>query len=61
MIRRKVPKGADFAGITEDDTLRVQRWVNEYPRGILTREAGIKGLELLLLILHKKEFRFFCI
>ena len=67
MIRRKVPKGADFAGITEDDTLRVQRWVNEYPRGILggrcaarvlmelTREAGIKGLELLLLILHKKR------
>ena len=35
MIRRKVPQGTDFTGITEDDTLRVQRWVNEYPRGIL--------------------------
>ena len=25
MIRRKVPKGTDFTGITEDDTLRGQR------------------------------------
>lgn len=60
MIRRKVPKGTDFTGITEADTLEVQRWVNEYPRGILggrcagrvlmelAKEAGIKGLELLL-------------
>ena len=30
MIRRKVPKGTDFAGITEEDTLQVQRWFNEY-------------------------------
>ena len=60
MIRRKVPKGTDFTGITEDDTLRVQRWVNEYPRGILggrcagrvlmelAQEAGVEGVELLL-------------
>lgn len=60
MIRRQVPKGTDFTGITEEDTLRVQRWVNEYPRGILggrcagrvllelAQEAGIKGVELLL-------------
>ena len=60
MIRRKVPKGTDFTGITEADTLRVQRWVNEYPRGILdgrcagrvllelAQEAGIEGVELLL-------------
>ena len=31
----RVPKGTDFTGITEADTLEVQRWVNEYPRGIL--------------------------
>ena len=55
IIRRKVPKGTDFTGITEDDTLRVQRWVNEYPRGILggrcvarvlmelAQEAGVEG------------------
>lgn len=60
MIRRKVPKGTDFTDITEEDTLRVQRWVNEYPRGILggrcagrvllelAKEAGIEGMELLL-------------
>lgn len=60
MIRRKVPKGTDFTGITEDETLRVQRWVNEYPRGILggrcagrvlmelAQETGMKGLTLLL-------------
>ena len=34
MIQREVPKGTDFTGITEEDTLQVQRWVNEYPCGI---------------------------
>lgn len=60
MIRRRVPKGTDFTGITEEDTLQVQRWVNEYPRGILggrcagrvllelAKEAGVEGVELLL-------------
>ena len=59
VIRRKVLKGTDFTGITEDDTLRVQRWVNEYPRGILggrcgrvllvlAQKAGIEGVNLLL-------------
>ena len=60
MIRRRVPKGTDFTGITEDDVLQVQRWMNEYPRGILdgrcagrvllelAQRAGIEGLELLL-------------
>ena len=31
MIQRRVPKGADFTGITEADTPEVQRWVNELP------------------------------
>ena len=60
MIRRRVPKGTDFTGITEADTLEVQRWVNEYPCGILSgrsagrvlldlaQKAGIEGGELLL-------------
>lgn len=67
MIRRKVPKGTDFTEITEDDVLRVQRWVNEYPRGILNgkcagqvllelaKEAGIEGVDLLLWIMHKNR------
>lgn len=55
------PEGnGDFTGITEDDVLRVQRWINEYPRGILdgrcagrillevAKEAGIVGIDLLL-------------
>ena len=56
----RVPKGTDFTGITEADTLEVQRWVNEYPRGILggrcagrvllelAQKAGVEGVELLL-------------
>ena len=60
MIRRRVPKGTDFTWITKADTLEVQRWVNEYPRGILggrcaarvlmelAQEVGIEGVELLL-------------
>ena len=56
----RVPKGTDFTEITEEDTLQVQRWVNEYPRGILggrcagrvllelAQGAGIEGVELLL-------------
>ena len=60
MIRRRVPKGTDFTRITEADALRVQRWVNEYPRSILdgrcagrvlldfAKEAGIEGREQLL-------------
>ena len=60
MIRRKVPKGTGFTGITEADTLQVQRWVNECSRSILggrcagkvllglAQEAGTEGVELLL-------------
>ena len=60
MIRRRVPKGTDFTEITEEDTLQVQRWVNEYPCGILggrcagrvllelAQGAGIEGVGLLL-------------
>lgn len=56
----RVTKGTDFTRITEADTLEVQRWVNEYPRGILggrcagrvllelAQEAGVEGVEQLL-------------
>ena len=33
-------KGMDFTGIAETDTLQVQWWVNEYPRGILDRKCA---------------------
>ena len=68
MIQRKISKGADFTGITEESTLWIQRWVNECPRGILggrcfeqvlmglAQETGIEGLELLLQIMRRKVF-----
>ena len=64
----RAPKGTGFTELTEADTLEVQRWVNEYPRGTLggkcagrvllelAKEAEIEGAELLLLIMHKKVF-----
>ncbi len=60
MFRRKVPKGTDFVDMTQDDALDAQRWMNEYPRGVLegrsagrvllelAEQAGIVGLERLL-------------
>ena len=56
MIRRRVPKGTNFTGITEAGTLQIQRWVSEYPRGILDgrcagrvlMEFAKEALELLL-------------
>ena len=60
MYRRRRPKGTDFAELTEEEVLEDQRWMNDYPRGILggrsagrvllemAEKAGVKGLELLL-------------
>ncbi len=39
-----MPKETDFTGITEADTLEVQRWVNEYPRGILGGRCAARVL-----------------
>lgn len=35
MLRRFVPKGTDLAGLTEEELLRIERWVNSYPRRLL--------------------------
>ena len=40
MIRRQIPKRTDFTALTETGTLRSQRWVNEYPHGILDRRCA---------------------
>ena len=60
MFRRKVPKGTDFLDMTQDDALAAQRWMNDYPRGVLegrsagrvllelAEKAGIVGLDQLL-------------
>lgn len=35
MIRRKIPKGTNFDGMTDKEIQEVENWINEYPRGIL--------------------------
>lgn len=32
MIRRFLPKGSSFKEITEEEVLRIERWINNYPR-----------------------------
>lgn len=34
MVRRKVPKGTNFDGKTEEDIKEIENWVNNYPRRI---------------------------
>ena len=34
-IRRKLPKGTDFAKFTDEEIRAVETWLNTYPRGIL--------------------------
>lgn len=35
MIRRFYPKGTDFSQVTEEDIIRLQNWMNTYPRASL--------------------------
>ena len=35
MVRRKIPKGANFDGMTDEEVQAVEDWINGYPRGIL--------------------------
>jgi len=34
-IRRKFPKGTDFSRVSIDKVAEVERWLNDYPRGVL--------------------------
>ena len=34
MVRRKVPKGINFDGRTEEEIQAVEEWINKYPRRI---------------------------
>ena len=40
LIRRKIPKGIDFDDKSEEEIAKVERWVNEYPRGIFKHECA---------------------
>lgn len=35
MIRRFLPKGTSFKGLTKEDIKRIEKWINNYPRKIL--------------------------
>ena len=34
MIRRKIPKGTNFDGRTEEEVESIENWINGYPRKI---------------------------
>lgn len=34
MIRRKIPKGTNFDGCTDEDIAKIEEWINNYPRKI---------------------------
>lgn len=34
MVRRHYPKGYDFTAVTPADIRRLEKWINDYPRGI---------------------------
>lgn len=34
MVRRRVPKGTNFDGRTEEEIQAVEEWINKYPRRI---------------------------
>jgi IS30 family transposase len=41
MVRRKVPKGTNFDGKTDEEIQQIENWINGYPRRILGyRTAG---------------------
>ena len=42
MIRRRYPKGFDFADTTEEEIKGVERWINKYPRGIFNYKSAAK-------------------
>lgn len=35
MVRRRIPKGTNFDGMTDEEVQTVEDWINGYPRGIL--------------------------
>lgn len=42
MVRRRYPKGFDFADTTEEEIKALERWINNYPRGIFNYKSAAK-------------------
>lgn len=45
MVRRRYPKGFDFADTTEEEVKGLERWINKYPRGIFNYKSAAKMFE----------------
>ena len=43
-IRRFIPKGKSMSDLTQRDCLRIQQWMNDYPRKILVIKHFMKSL-----------------
>lgn len=47
MYRRRQPKGTDFKDMTQEEVLADQRWMNDYPRGVLGGRSAARVLREL--------------
>ena len=48
MIRRWFPKGTDFSQVSNEEIARVERWINNYPRGILGGKCSENVFQAML-------------
>lgn len=48
LIRRHIPKGIDFDNKTDEDIAYIEKWINNYPRGILEFKTSAELFELEL-------------
>lgn len=48
MIRRWFPKGTDFSRVSNEEIARVERWINNYPRGILGGKCSENVFQAML-------------
>ena len=48
LIRRHIPKGIDFDNKTDEDIAYIEKWINNYPRGILGFKTSAELFELEL-------------
>ena len=48
MIRRHYPKGYDFTAVTPADIRKLEKWINDYPRGIFNYYSSSELYEACL-------------
>jgi len=41
MIRRWIPKGTPLENYTDEDIMRIEEWINNYPRRIFRGRAAV--------------------